>query len=103
MQQVGLVERRQDPHHKTAKPFFITPKGAAYLEASKGRFPDVSSNVDRQQGVFSSDRQSIHNLSQNIGDFLRDLPEFRDSSARRILEVSHDLAQVLSQGRQKQR
>jgi DNA-binding MarR family transcriptional regulator len=93
----GLVERRPDAHHKTAKPYFITLLGTEYLEAAtrKAMFPEISQRQDWSTG------EPGDGLQATITSFLRGLPEFHASGEDRIQQVGQELAQALPPTRRK--
>jgi DNA-binding MarR family transcriptional regulator len=88
----GLIERRPDPTHKTAKPCFITDAGRKYLEAArqKAMFPEIMPRQDWSASATGPDMQ------QTVAEFIRTLPEFSRSHPRRIEEVSQQPAQIIA-------
>lgn len=86
----GLVERRDG---KKAKPYFITSKGAAFLEEQtrKAIFPEFA-----PKGNWADQHQQPR-LEDAVSDFIRTLPEFRDAGDDRVHAVSSDLSRIVKE------
>jgi hypothetical protein len=99
MLEAGLVERRSDPNHKAAKPYFITAAGTEYLEAArqKALFPEIA------PPQYWSTNAPTPDIQRAVADFIRTLPEFGDSGDIRIQQVSQQLAQIIAQSPAKPR
>jgi len=87
----GLVDRRGEALNKNAKPYFITPKGTAFLEeqTQKAIFPELA-----PKGNWAS-QQTQPRLEDALSDFIRTVQEFRDAGDDRVHEISADLARIV--------
>lgn len=79
-----MVERRPRQSTRMTKPRFVLrrPQGRDYLAAAreKALFPEISQQQDW------SARESGGDIQQALAEFVRQLPEFRDSDESRIRE-----------------
>jgi DNA-binding MarR family transcriptional regulator len=86
----GLVERRPDAHNARAKPYFVTDHGRAYLERQRDKERPPEPDPDRRPETMPG-----ADLGSLIADYIRRLPEFRDSGEERVSEVSRELTCAL--------
>ena len=85
-----LIERKCDPADKRTLPYYLAQHGRAYLDEQRSR-----ESLLRESGVAQRSDVTQENVHQAITAYLRALPEFHESSVRRVEEVSEAIGIIL--------